>query len=59
MYMGRRSMGQHPMIVVERRRRHRPRLAVPANAEPERRDEEIAQLKARLAELEARRKEGD
>jgi hypothetical protein len=48
-------MGEHPMIVSERRRRHRAGLA----PEPERRDEEIAQLKARLAELEVGQKEGD
>jgi hypothetical protein len=59
MYMGRRSMGERSMIVVERQRRHRPRLMVPAKPEPERRDEEVAQLRARLAELEAERKEGD
>ena len=53
--MGRRSTGEHPVIVLERQRRHRAGLAL----QPERRDEEIAELKARLAELEVGQKEGD
>jgi len=55
--MGRVSMGEHPRTALQRR--HRPRLAVPAKPEPECRAEEIAQLKARLAELEVGQKEGD
>ena len=56
-HMGRVSMGEHPRTALQRR--HRPRLAVPAKPEPECRAEEIAQLKARLAELEVGQKEGD
>ena len=50
----RRSIGERPITAMERQRRHRAGLA----PEPERRDEEIAQLKARLAELEVGQKEG-
>jgi hypothetical protein len=51
----RRSIGEHPIPAMERQRRHR----AGRTPEPERRDEEIAQLKARLAELEVGQKEGD
>jgi hypothetical protein len=52
--MGRRPIGQQAMTDAERMRRYRANRRVAA-PEPDRRDAEIAELRQRLADLEAER----